>query len=118
MKNVLTLFVLIITMSSCFGQESKTIQKTSKVDAKEILNSLEKLSSKDLLVVNTNGKVTIEKGLASFSFSQKIAVGDEVCSGDGIGFARCVKKVVDAGTCVTIGTSGDDYIAVEAECPE
>lgn len=43
--------------------------------------------------------------------------GDEVCRGDGVGFARCVRDALKSGKCVLIYPDGDVFVAEEAECP-
>ncbi len=41
----------------------------------------------------------------------------ELCRGGGLSFAKCVKKTVDAGKCVTVYKDGDDYVAISVKCP-
>jgi hypothetical protein len=38
--------------------------------------------------------------------------------GSGYGFARCVKKQLDNGTCLYLYTEDGEYVAEEATCEE
>ncbi|MFY0630629.1 MAG: hypothetical protein JXR05_09625 [Flavobacteriaceae bacterium] len=51
-----------------------------------------------------------------YGFTNK-AIGDEICRGQGLSYARCLNNAWEAGLCLLTYKDGDDFVAEEAECP-
>ncbi len=116
---IMLLLVLSLSLTYCSKENDNAIQN----DASKILNLIEKsdLDNNVLFIYNIdNTKITyqLRDGWEIGWESDKYLKGNELCRGSGVSFARCVKREVDSGKCVTIRKEGDEYVATQAKCQD
>jgi len=109
---------------NCSQNDSETIHNNDEV-LKLILTS--ELETNVLFIYDiTNGVINYEikdgwevawesEKLLSKNFNNQ---REELCRGAGLAFAKCVKKKVDHGICVTVYKDGYNDVAIQGVCPE
>ena len=113
-------FLILITIVST----NCTNNDTTELDMEnQLLNLIEKsdLKNNALFVYDFNNDTinyNIKDGWETgWSDEELFSKSSELCRGSGLSFAKCVKKAVDGGTCVTVYKEGGDYVAVKTKCP-
>lgn len=107
--------LIVLFLFSC----STESDKTNSIED-QILELIER-SSLDVNVLILNGihndeiVHSIEDGF-EYAFSNK-SPGDEICRGTGYSYARCVKDAMESGLCLMTYQDGNEFVAIELECP-
>jgi hypothetical protein len=122
---VVSLIFSSIIISCKKDNSTETIVSSEQVFENLLSTNLKQLKQleNDALIMSKNGNkydITFEKGLLTFFFdpapsSNKNAkitgcskpVGTEVCTGDGVSFARCSKGYLDGGCSLAIWKGKD-----------
>ena len=129
MKNLIKLTAIILLTVFSFSCIEDSEEQTSIEN--NLLELFEKSSlDKNVLIINGFSNDNIEfkvndgwetawtenDNISKRDLSLSDAPGDELCRGDGLSFARCVKKAVDSGKCVKVYAEGGKYVAEEISC--
>lgn len=99
-------FALALLAVACgdIPSEGPGIEGTSNTLASGLETSIERLGRDEVLVARYDGEVTTK-------FAAEIPRPVEAwkCNGNGVGFAKCTQKIVDAGGCAIVVTHEDGY---------
>ncbi len=121
---IILFFTAALTFQSCISEVDSSEQNTNDLLA---LFDASELETNVLLLFTTEdgniGSELMDGWEAAWAEDKNLGrtskdPGDEICTGSGISFAKCVKTAVDGGTCVTVYKDNKGvYHAVEASCP-
>lgn len=130
-KFVLLMLFCLVTLFNC-QKETLSSDISKEQEFSNVLDSKLKLlvsKENDALILSKKGEnyvVTFEKNLLSFYYEPEVkspnarilscgsSVGTEVCSGDGLSFARCCRTSLDSGCTLTVykGRDGNYHAKV------
>jgi len=120
LSKILPLFLLVVLMYSCTSE----INQPENFEA-QLVSLIQKsnLNKNALFVYGMKNKTIIyelkdgwETGWAAKQLGARL--NEELCRGEGLKFARCVKDAIDLGQCVLVYKDGDKYVAIPTKCPE
>ncbi len=119
MMTPLYLITSLVLIISCSNNQSQTLDIESQLnqlfEQSDLDNNALFVYDLEDNVINFEIKDGWETGWEIADTSARFT--EELCRGGGISFARCVRNVLDGGSCVTVYKDGGDYVAIKATCP-